>query len=102
MLAAEGCPLSTPEGDERVAVLARLLRALNSSASGTTEPLYTILRAILQETEADRGFLMVYDAETLRFELGLTASGHRLGAADFAVSTTIVERALEAGRCVVI
>ena len=90
-----------PAGD-RFQILARLLRALNSAASGTSEPLYAILRAILEETQADRGFLMVYDADTLRFELGLAKTGHRLGPSDFAFSTTIVERALESGRAVVI
>jgi transcriptional regulator with GAF, ATPase, and Fis domain len=90
------------EPGERLAVLARLLHALNSAASGTSEPLYAILRAILDETQADRGFLMVYDADTLRFELGLTKAGYRLGPSDFAFSTTIVEQALESGRCVVI
>jgi transcriptional regulator with GAF, ATPase, and Fis domain len=89
-------------GAHRIALVARLLRGLNSAASGTAEPLYSILSAILQETEADRGFLMIYGAETLRFELGLGPQGRRLGLPDFAVSTTIVERALESARCVVI
>ncbi len=89
-------------GADRVEVLARLLHVLNSAASGTSEPLYAILRAILEETQADRGFLLVYEAERLRFELGLARSGQTLAPDEFAFSTTIVERALEEGRCVVI
>jgi transcriptional regulator with GAF, ATPase, and Fis domain len=86
----------------RLEVVARLARALNSSVATTAEPLYAILRAILAETGAERGSLLLYDGAALRFEVGLGRDGRILGAHDFALSTTIVERALETGQAVVV
>jgi transcriptional regulator with GAF, ATPase, and Fis domain len=90
------------DGRDRLEILSHLTRALNSGAAGTAEPLYAILRAILEETGAERGFIMVHDEERLRFELGLARSGRLLGRDDFAFSTTVVERALDAGKCTII
>lgn len=89
-------------GSARLEVLGRLVGVLNSGAAGTAEPLWAVLRAILDESGADRGCLMLYSGARLEFELGLTRAGQSLGPADFAYSTTIVEQALEQGRCVVV
>ncbi len=83
--------------DARGAQLARVLGTLNSCAAGTAEPLFEILRAVIEETAADRGFLMLYRGAVLQLELGLSRQGRRLGREDFACSETVVERALEAG-----
>jgi DNA-binding NtrC family response regulator len=89
-------------GTDRAETLARLIAALNSTAAGTAEPLFEIVRAIVDETQAARGFLMLYEGSVLRFELGLTRSGRRLAADDFACSNTIVERALASGHPVLV
>ena len=81
-------------GDPRIASLGRLLAVLSSSAVGTAEPLYATLRAILDESGADRGCLMLYEGAALRLRVGLTSRGQILGAGDFAYSSTIVEQAL--------
>ncbi|MBI3725074.1 sigma 54-interacting transcriptional regulator, partial [bacterium] len=96
----------------RLEVVGRMVRALNSSLLGTAEPLHAILRAVIEETGAQRGFLMLYaddgspeghpGNETLRFELGLSRDGRVLGASDFHYSTTIAAASLEEGRCVAI
>jgi transcriptional regulator with GAF, ATPase, and Fis domain len=86
----------------RLEVVARLVRALNSGAAGTAEPLYAILRAILAETGAGRGFILLYEAAALRFEVGLDREGRTLGAESFQLSTTVVDRTLETGRCLLV
>jgi DNA-binding NtrC family response regulator len=86
----------------RLAVVARLARSLNTAVAGTAEPIYAILDAILRDTGARRAFLMLYDERTLRFALGMGPPGQVLGPAEFGYSTTLVERALEEGRAVVV
>jgi transcriptional regulator with GAF, ATPase, and Fis domain len=96
---------SRPAGsarDARLDVIARIVRALGSSLGDTAEPLHAILGAILDEAGGERGFLMLYDQETLRFEVGLARDGRILGQHEFRYSTTIVAAALEAGRPVVV
>ncbi|MCA8921423.1 MAG: sigma 54-interacting transcriptional regulator [Planctomycetes bacterium] len=94
---------SAPEqGEGRVEVLSRLVSALSSSTADTAEPLWAILRAILGESGGDRSCLMLYEGSRLSFELGLTREGATLAAADFAYSTTIVERALQRREPVVV
>src|SRR5439155_9969881 len=44
----------------RLEIVGRMVRALNSSLAGTAEPLHGILRAVIGETGAERGFLMLY------------------------------------------
>jgi DNA-binding NtrC family response regulator len=92
-----------PDRAGRFELLSRIVSVLNSGAAGTTEPLYAILRAILDESGGDRGFLMLYgDDSALRFEVGLTRDGRALSPHDFAYSTTIVERALEGGAATIV
>ena len=88
--------------DLHLEVVSRLARALNSGAGSTSEPLYEILRAILAETGAERGFVLLYEGAALRFKLGLGRDGRTLVASDFAFSSTVVERALESGQCVLV
>jgi transcriptional regulator with GAF, ATPase, and Fis domain len=88
--------------DVHLDVVSRLARALNSGAGATSEPLYEVLRAVLAETGAERGFVLLYEGSTLRFELGLGRDGRTLVASDFAFSSTVVERALETGQCVLV
>jgi DNA-binding NtrC family response regulator len=92
----------SPGRADRGPVLARLVAMLNSCSAGTSEPLFEVLRAVVEETRAARGFLMLYEGSTLRFELGLSRASRRLGADDFACSTTVVDRALETGRPVLV
>ncbi len=87
---------------DRSETLARVIASLNSCAAGTAEPLLEILKAVIEETRAARGFLMLHEGAVLRFELGLAKNGRRLAADDFACSTTIVERALDSGRPVLV
>jgi transcriptional regulator with GAF, ATPase, and Fis domain len=92
-----------PDRAGRFELLSRIVSVLNSGAAGTTEPLYAILRTILDESGGDRGFLMLYgDDSALRFEVGLTRDGRALSPHDFAYSTTIVERALEGGAATIV
>ncbi|HZU97868.1 MAG TPA: sigma-54-dependent Fis family transcriptional regulator [Planctomycetota bacterium] len=86
----------------RLDLLGRLLRALGSSLQATAEPLVAILRAVLDETGANRGFIMLYEGSELRFELGLRRDGQVIGPSEFKYSTTIVGSALEEARCVVV
>ena len=86
----------------RLELVARLTRALGSSLAGTKEPLHDIVRAVLDETGADRGFLMLYGEKALRFELGLARDGQLLGPDDFRYSSTIVEAALKEKRAVLV
>jgi two-component system response regulator HydG/two-component system response regulator AtoC len=88
--------------DTRLEVVSKLTHALNSSIAVTAEPLYAILRAILEETRGERGFIMLHEGAALRFELGLTRDGRALPSAEFAYSTTVVDQALESGKCVLV
>jgi DNA-binding NtrC family response regulator len=88
--------------DHRLDIVARIVRALNSSVAGTQEPLHAILKAVLAETGADRGFLMLYAEGTLAFSVGMSREGRLLGRDDFLYSTSIVGAALEQGRCLLV
>ena len=101
--ASGGAAGGSPDRAGRFELLSRIVSVLNSGAAGTTEPLYAILRTILDESGGDRGFLMLYgDDSALRFEVGLTRDGRALSPHDFAYSTTIVERALEGGAATIV
>jgi signal transduction histidine kinase len=97
----ESKTLAAPEENARLAALYQVSRALGSSLD-LDETLLVVMRAAIRLTGAERGFLMLFDANgDLVFRVACNAHGAALAEEQFEISRSVVREVAQTGTPVV-